>query len=148
MRRTLIILVSTIFLLAIGFGIYFFFTNHARVVVAPTQAQKGLFPIIKKSSSTKGSTSIKDATYIDSRSFPNTQTISTSLNTQKRLKKITIGPVVPGIVVFDATSTATSTSNAIVRYISRKSGDVYSYDVLNGTLSRLSNKTKIGRAHV
>ncbi len=138
MRRTFIIIASVIFLLAVGFGGYFFFVHRARVVVAPRG--EAIFPTSKKTVSggaaktTTGTTSVVVT--------PVASTLSGS-STRARLVKITSGPVVPGVVVFDtATTTATTTAaGAVVRYIERKSGNVYSYTISSGMLSRLSNKT-------
>lgn len=140
MRRGLIILAGVIFLLMIGLGVYFFFTNRAHIVVAPQQTQRTSFPVIEAKPSTQKNSSRQNTVLIGSQQSSNIQTVSTSVNIRKRLAKITAGPVVPGVVVFN-TTTSTSTIGAVIHYITRKNGNVFGYNVNKSTLSRLSNKT-------
>ncbi|HQU07738.1 MAG: hypothetical protein B7X04_02700 [Parcubacteria group bacterium 21-54-25] len=133
MRRIFIVAGSILALVIVGVGGYIlFFAHRASVAVAPPE--QVAFP-------TGTSTGPVGAVVGTSTAPVVVQPASTASSTQPHLVQIAAGPVVPGVVVFDATTTSTSTVSAVVRYIDRQSGNVYSYAVANGELSRLSNKT-------
>ena len=130
MRRTLTIAAVAIVLIGILVWAYFaFFSSSApSVTVAPS-----------------GGTGLPSAGQVGMQlpaetTAPTTQTVAASAGA--RLVKISAGPVVPGIIVTDATSTsASSTPGFFVTYIERQSGNVFSYSSSAGTLTRTSNKT-------
>jgi hypothetical protein len=131
MKRTFIIIATLIALIGIGVAIYFtLFNKNPGVVVTP-------------SSDTTLPTS-GDTTQTTDTST--TDTISPSPTpVSARLVKISAGPVVPGEVVVDKRAeSASSSPDVLVSYLERQSGNIYSYSVGAGTLTRTSNKTVPG----
>ncbi|OGG92892.1 hypothetical protein A2609_03520 [Candidatus Kaiserbacteria bacterium RIFOXYD1_FULL_47_14] len=126
MRRTLIIVLIALVLIGIGVFVYFyFFANKAGVTVSP-----GNLPVAGQGTGT-GAGGLATTT--------NRATLVTA-----RLVKISAGPVVPGAVVtyvLPATTTAQDISGAVVSYIERQSGNVFTYNEHTGTLTRTNNKT-------
>ena len=136
MRRALTIIAIVIVLAGTGTAAYFyFFVNTASVVVAPAGSVD--LPIAGQGASSPveefGTTTV---------------TTNTSPTPPPRLVKISAGPVVPGEMVVNSDgessaspSTSLGTGETIVSYIERQSGNVYSYSVRTGTLTRISNRT-------
>ncbi len=132
MRRIFIIIAIVIVLVGVGVVAYFYFNNTASVVVAPT-----------------GSTSLPVAGQevplnTETTGVPDTTVVNAPVTIPARLVKISAGPVVPGIVVVNKKATASSSREVAVSYIERQSGNVYSYLVGAGTLTRTSNRTVPG----
>ena len=131
MKRTLIIIAVVVVLLGVGVGLYFtFFTSKPGIVVAPPNG--GGLPAAGDSSqgSTGGAT---DTT-------PNNPAPVSA-----RLVKISQGPVAPGEAVVNKKAVnASSSPDVLVNYIERQSGNIYSYSVRSGSLTRTSNKTVPG----
>ena len=138
MRRTLIILFSILLFMALGIGAYaLFFTPHAKVVV--TSAPSGnVFPSVGGGGVGGANATGTLPTIVSSATSTGAGTPS---STQPRLMKVSSGPVVPGIVVFDATTTSASSTPAIIQYLSKQNGNIYSYTIASGALARISNKT-------
>jgi len=133
MRRTLIIAIIAIAIIGIGLFVYFyFFANKAGVTVAP-----GNITLPMAGQGTTGN---------------EFGTTSVPIPVTARLVKISVGPVVPGEIVTNisiATTTTASTtvnksSGAVVNYIERQSGNVFTYQTHTGTITRISNKTVPG----
>lgn len=61
-----------------------------------------------------------------------------------RLVQISAGPIVPGEAVTDSKASASSSPEVTVSYVERQSGNVYSYLVHAGVLTRTSNRTVPG----
>ncbi len=131
MRRSLIIAAIVIVVLGAGAVAYVYFFAHApSVVVAPSTsanlpaAGQGTAPAY-----TPSQTSALSGT-------PSPTAISA------RLVKISAGPAVPGEAVVDIPAkNASSSPNTMVTYIERQSGNVFTYQVGAGVLTRTSNKT-------
>lgn len=128
MRRALIIIATIIVLAGLGIAAYFYFlADTAGVVVAPAGsanlpvAGQGTPPSVEEFGTT-------------------TVTTNTPLTPPPRLVKISAGPVVPGEVVVNKGGGG-SAPETLVSYIERQSGNVYSYSVRTGTLTRTSNRT-------
>jgi len=118
MRRTLLIVLIALVLIGIGIFVYFyFFANKAGVTVAP-----GNLPVAGSGSTGAGGLA----------TTTNRATLVTA-----RLVKISAGPVVPGAVVVNASSSPETS----VTYIERQSGNVFTYQERSGTLTRTNNKT-------
>ena len=134
MRRYFIIAAIVIAILGAGAVAYFYFFAHApSVVVAPSAgtnlpaAGQGIVP-----TNTTGQTSTPPNT-------PSPTVVSA------RLVKISDGPAVPGEAVVDIPAkNASSSPDTVVTYIERQSGNVFSYQVGTGVLTRTSNKTLPG----
>ncbi|MDP2655229.1 MAG: hypothetical protein Q8P17_01575 [bacterium] len=131
MRRTLIIIAIVIVLLGLGVVAYFyFFTGSPGIAVAPA-----------------GSTSLPTAGQGTPLPGETTGTGTTATNQNAptpvtaRLVQISKGPVVPGEAVVSRAANASSSPEAIVSFVERQSGNVFSYSTLTQTLTRTSNKT-------
>lgn len=62
-----------------------------------------------------------------------------------RLVRISAGPVVPGMAVVNVPAqNASSSPDALVRYVERTSGNLFAYSTKNRTITRTSNKTVPG----
>ncbi len=124
MRRYLII--SAIGLLVIGvlFAVYvYFFTGGSGVAVTPS----GTLPVAGQGNQTTNTGTASGTT-----------NPGTPEKVSARLVRIDAGPVVPGEV---ATDVGTSSPDINVSYIERESGNVFSYLVHTGVLTRTNNTT-------
>ncbi len=133
MRRTLTITAIVILLAGIGTATYFyFFAPSARLAVGPktgTDNTAGL-PVAGQG------TLPGEASTTTAVQAPSPVPISA------RLVEISAGPVVPGEAVVDISAqNASSSPDVGVSYIERQSGNVFSYLVQAGTLTRISNRT-------
>ncbi len=134
MKRTILIFSSLLTVILVSMGVYFvFFTNKTDVSIVPSS---GVFPT---ASTTRNSTG-EASDYIGSTATSSQTNTSTSTLSQKQLFEISKDVVAPGVVVFDTKSTSTE-QTAIIRYVNRKNGNIYSYNTAIDSLSRLSNKT-------
>ena len=129
MRRVFTILALVIVLGGIAVaGYFYFFGNTASVVVAPS-----------------GDVTLPDAGVAPQ--TPGEPTATTTIPTSSptsvsaRLVKISSGPIVPGMVVNRRAATASSSVQTLISFIERQSGNVFSYDLSAGTLTRTSNRT-------
>lgn len=141
MRRTLIITAGAIVLVGVGVVVYYtFFASSGGLAVAPTA----------------GAT-LPGAASNPATAPPDTGAAAGSLAATRvndRLVEISQGPVVPGEVALDVVATtslttasstsASSTPDIAIRYIEQESGNIFSYLVRAGTLTRISNKTLPG----
>lgn len=135
MIRTVIFTTIAILLIGGGVGAYVMFgTKHNTVAIAPTSSS---FPTLDSGNSS-GTAAVGDTGALSSTT---TSISSISPESIPRFVKITDGPVATGIVTFDSTSTPAVVH---VRYIERKNGNMYDYNVQNQALSRISNKTVPG----
>ena len=135
MRRYLII--AALVIVALGAGVvayFYFFANAPGVMVAPgagtnlPTAGQGTVPV------NTGQTSA-----------PSTASAPSPVVVSARLVKISAGPAVPGEAVVDIPAqNASSSPDTVVTYIERQSGNVFSYQVGTGVLTRTSNKTLPG----
>ena len=128
MNRTIIFTIVTVLLIGGGVGAYIIFgTKHQHVAVTPANS----FPTAQSGNSS-GIAAVGD-THLSS----TTASVSSiSPSSIPRFVKITNGPVAPGVVTFDSTSTP---SVVHTRYIERKSGNMYDYNVRSKALTRISN---------
>lgn len=126
MRHTLIISAVVILILGIGVVIYFLMKPSAT-----TTPGAGL-PTAGQGSPSAGQPGV----------------LATAPNTPAaigaRLVKISTGPVVPGEVIRSSAENASSSPEAVVSYIDRQSGNVYTYSSAKKTTKRTSNKTLPG----
>ncbi len=136
MRRYLIIAALAIVVLGAGVVAYFyFFANAPGVTVAPGAGAN--LPTAGQET-TPASAGQAPASSV-SLSAPSPVVVSA------RLVKISAGPVVPGEAVVDIPAqNASSSPDTVVTYIERQSGNVFSYQVGTGVLTRTSNKTLPG----
>lgn len=129
MKRALTILAVVIVLG--GAGYFYFFGGSAGVTVAPP-----------------GETTLPsagDAVVTDtSEPVVDTATPSAPTPVSARLVKISSGPVARGAVVTNKAPDASSSPIALVSYIERQSGNVFSYNTSTGGLTRTSNRTLPG----
>ncbi|MGB4076521.1 MAG: hypothetical protein WBK28_02340 [Minisyncoccia bacterium] len=144
MRRPLLIIVIVLALILIGVAIYFvFFRPSAPGIVADDG------PLFGDAGDFLGG---GGGTGTPSDEFPQ-QIIE---EVAPRLVKITDGPVAYGVVAMNrtvlpvgsttasSTQTLSKTSVTEVRYVERKSGNIYSYDSKDRVVTRISNKTLPG----
>ncbi len=130
MRRTLIIIVIVITILGIGGATYFFFFLRTANVTIATPSSNIRFPSAGQNSSFGSIPTKTEATQ------------ASSTKTFSRLTEISAGPIVPGeVVVTTPAVNASSSPDTLVKYIERRSGNIYSYSVTKGILTRISNKT-------
>ncbi len=144
MKKTLLILSIIAVLAIIGIGIYFFFSAHSSNVgiIPPSQNS---FPLASTTSGVFGANSTKTS----QSNILSTSTVATSgitgvsngTSTTSRLYEITSENVAPGVLVFDTKTKKDTPSHTLVRYINRKTGNMYSYDTSANLISRISNKT-------
>jgi hypothetical protein len=136
MRRALVIFIGFILLLVVGVGLYFFFVrSNGGLVVTPTPD-----PTLP----TAGQVGSGDPdTEPTASTTPDDVTQPTGAPT--RLAQISKGPVVAGetIVPIPSPDNASSTDLA-VRYIERRSGNVFHYNLRTGSITRTSNRTVPG----
>jgi hypothetical protein len=133
MRRTLLIAALIIVLLGVGVAVYFyFFAKSPGVEVSP---DGGGLPVAGESSAPiegGGAESSSEETPVP-------------ISVSNRLVKIAPGPIVPGMVLTASKpKTASSSSELLLQFIERKSGNVYLYSVPTRTLTRINNKTVLG----
>ena len=127
-----ILLVGAVVIVLLGVGIYF--TYFAKTPGLEVTAPSTSLP-------TAGDTTTIDGR-IEGRSASFTEPAT---RVTDRLVKISVGPVVPGMAVVNIPAAdASSTADVDVRFIERQSGNVYSYLVGTGKLTRTSNKTLPG----
>lgn len=131
MQRALIITAALFVLVGVGvFAYLYFFANGAGVEVTTggsvslPSAGQGALP----TEGTAGETTIPSA----------------STTIPARFVQISKGPVVPSEVVVGKPGTASSSPEVAVNYIERQSGNIYSYAVRAGVLTRTSNRTLPG----
>ncbi len=132
MRRYLII--AALVIVALGAGVvayFYFFANAPGVTVAPSvsanlpTAGQGAVPTTTSQTPTSSGSGAPAPTVVSA-----------------RLVQISTGPVVPGEAVVDIPAkNASSSPDAMVTYIERQSGNVFSYQIGTGVLTRTSNKT-------
>ncbi len=133
MQRNLIIVAAAIVLVGVGIAVYFiFFAGSAGVTVAPAGSTS--LPVAGQGTPVGG----------DSASSTPQGPVGTPIAVSARLVKISSGPVVPGEAVVNKIATASSSAETIVNFIERQSGNVYTYLVRAGTLTRTSNRTLPG----
>ena len=131
MRRTLTIAAIVIILVGAGVAVYFyFFRSTAGISVTSTEGTG--FPVAGGVTGNFGTDSEQEG--IISAGSP--------VKISSRLVKISAGPVALGEAVVDNKAiNASSSPEVAVKYIERQSGNVFSYLVRAGTLTRTSNKT-------
>lgn len=136
MRRTLIILATVIVLAGLGVVAYFyFFQGTAGIATAPSPTTSTNLPAAGQGTPPSGGTTAAGN--------PSTTATAPSAPTPvtARLVKISAGPVVPGEAVISRVANASSSPEAIVSFVERQSGNVFTYSTLTQTLTRTSNKT-------
>jgi len=137
MQRTLIIVAIVIVLAGLGVVAYFyFFPGTAGITTAPSPTSTSL-PTAGQETPPAGETSGTGA------SPATTETTAPGAATPvtARLVKISAGPVVPGEAVISHAANASSSPEAVVSFVERQSGNVFTYSTLTQTLTRTSNKT-------
>ncbi len=134
MRRPIIIAVSALALLVVGIGAYWYFFSGSSVAVTPSVGTSTSLP-----SAGQGSAQTP-AAQNPAVALPS----AAAEKVNSRLVEIAAGPIVPGLVAVDASSTnstGSSTPDIAISFIERQSGNLYRYLVRAGTLTRTSNKT-------
>lgn len=132
MRNTLFIIAAVVVVVGLGAVAYFmFFANSPAVSVSPGGSLPSSVNSGKGNQNQQGSSGT---------TVPGSPT-----KVADRLVKIDSGPVVSGEIVLDQKATSSTTAGEInVQYLQRQSGNIYSYLVHAGTLTRISNKTVPG----
>lgn len=134
MRRTLTISVVVIVVLGLGVVAYFyFFPGTATITTAP-----GTSSLPVAGPAAPGEEAGETA------ELPLEGALGAPTEVAPRLVKISAGPVVPGEAVVSRKGTASTSPEAVVNYIERQSGNVFSYSTLTKTITRTSNKTVPG----
>lgn len=127
MQRALIIVAV---LALLGAAVYLiFFNDSAGVTVAP--GGNTSLPLAEQGAPATGSSEV---------TLPS-DTASAAAVVSPRLVQISVGPVVSGEAVASKPGNASTSPEAIVSFIERTSGNVFSYSTLTKTLTRTSNKT-------
>ena len=126
---------AAIIVVILGVGAYlYFFGGKAAVVVAPSTGTS--FPSAgQQGGGASGASAQNPAVALPS---------AAAQKVTARLVEIATGPVVPGVVAVDASSTnatSSSTPDIAVKFVDRQSGNLYDYLVRAGTLTRTSNQT-------
>lgn len=134
MRRH--ILIASIVLASLGIGIaaYYSLLPGSPIAIQPTD---GSLPVAGNRTPTPGEIAAG-----------NSGSGGTPTPVSARLVKITPGPVALGEVVLDIKKTvsASSSPEVVINFIDQQSGNIYSYQTGDGTLTRTSNKTIPGIA--
>ncbi len=151
MRRTLTIVAIAIVVFGVAVLVYFmFFSGSGAGLVVDTGASTGN-PFGSPGGDTSGPSTDSSTSSVDSSATPIAGT-----QIAPHLLKITPGPVARGFLVLNASTTApvalastTVTAPARnfsteVRYVARESGNMYSYNLTEGTSVRLTNHTAPG----
>ena len=127
MRRPFIIAISILALVTIGTVAYYYFQSKApAVTVTPPILLPGGQPI--------GTGTLPTTTETEA---PPVAPVATA---PARLAQVSKGPVVPGFIVLN-TGAGTTSAQTLVSYLERQSGNVFSYNTSDGTLTRTSNRT-------
>ena len=135
MRRTLIIATIVILLVGVGVGVYFYFFAGTPSVSVGSFDGGGL------PSAGQGGPLGAEGGLTGDATAPTSGPVSVSA----RLVKISAGPVVLGEAVINHKAVSASSSpETEVRFIERRSGNVFSYKIGAGALTRISNKTVPG----
>lgn len=125
MKRYLLVITAVIVLLGLGTVLYFYFFSKAPSV-----------------SVTPGGAELPGSSDQASPTPTSTEPPAPAAAVSARLVKVSKGPVVAGVVVTNHKSASASSSpEAVVHYIERQSGNVFSYDATTHTVTRTSNKT-------
>lgn len=133
MRRALIIGAIVIVLLGAGGYVYwrYFSSGPGLVVTEPST--------LPSAGTAQGTPGAGGADVSTSPTAPGATKVTS------RLTRVAAGPIVPGVAaVTAAAANASSTADVEVRFIERQSGNIYSYLVRRGELTRTSNKTLPG----
>ncbi len=159
MRRALIIGASIILLVLAALAAYYYFFSGAPGL---TGAPSTTLPVAGTATNPIATGTTSDTTGATTDTKPTTPPIATKVTA--RLVKISAGPVVPGEAIVDVTTTSFATSSTVskkgvtqivvipatkvvdvnVEFIERQSGNIFSYLVRAGTLTRTSNRTLLG----
>lgn len=130
MRRSLFIIAFVVVLLGAGAVVYFYFFAKAPTLTA----ESGSSPTLPSA----GENTLPATTASSTAPTPVPVTIGSS----SHLTKVSTGPVVPGMIVVDTPAkSASSSPSTLVYFIERQSGNVYSYNVSSGVVTRTSNRT-------
>lgn len=137
MQRALTILAIVIVLTGIAGAVYYFYFFRHSATVTVSQSGGATLPSVGQASTVgQQSTTTLPAT---------SGATSGPVLVSPRLVEISSGPIVPGMVVVDTKLDVAGTSTvAVVTFINRQSGNVYSYTAGTNTLTRTSNKTVPG----
>lgn len=134
MRRALIIIGAVLTLLILGVGAYLlFFRSTGDLVVTPNPDPS--LPV-GGSVAPPPSTETPPSTPVD---------VGVPATPPARLTQVSKGPVAPNavFVTVPTPDTASSTDRAL-RYLERKSGNIFHYNLRTGSLTRTSNRTVPG----
>lgn len=131
MQRYFIITAIIVTVLVAGTAAYFYiFAGPADISVAPTENVN--LPISGARTPNAGDTGTTTAA----------NPVESPKIISARLIKISAGPVVPGEAVVNIKAVnASSSPDVAVSYIEKRSGNVYSYLIRSGTLTRTNNRT-------
>jgi hypothetical protein len=137
MQRTLLIIAAVVVILGIGaFAYFYFLTSSPGVAVAPEGSTS--LPLA-------GQTAMNGSAATGSTTIPVISSPGTPVAISNRLIQISAGPVVPGAAIIDMKPTSASSSpTAVVNFIERQSGNVFTYAASTRTLTRVNNKTLPG----
>ncbi|MBU6321185.1 MAG: hypothetical protein KGI78_00255 [Patescibacteria group bacterium] len=149
MRRLLIIISVLVVLLGIGGFVYWkYFSGGPALVVTPP-ATSATLPAAGQAPAGAGQSSL---------SITESAAALQVVKVSDRLTKIAVGPIVPGVALVPVVSSVASGSSTLaasstsvgagtdtaVEFVERASGNIFSYLLGAGTLTRTSNKTVPG----
>lgn len=128
MQRILLVIGGLVVVGGVAAGVYFFFfAGGADLSVEPQDTTT--FP------------DAGEAPLPDTTEQPQVVDVGQPQKVSQRLVRISKGPVALGAVAYAATSTTASTTDTVVNFIARESGNVYQYTLSSGSVTRISNKT-------
>jgi hypothetical protein len=130
MQRALITTAVVIILVGLGIAVYFYFSSRNPSIGVAVPGTSSSLPAAGSAPTTE--------------TAPSLATSTASNEPAPRLMQITTAPVVPGEVLVDEPATASSSADVAVSYIDQESGNVYSYNVHAGVLTRTSDRTVPG----
>lgn len=138
--RQIIIIASVIIALgaAVG-GIYAIYRHYIGIATSPISIVGG-FPVADNAPVSGGDTTLLSGS--DTKGAVGE--VITPDQAPDRIVQVSKGPVVPGMIALDPIGSATSTSGVTIRYIERRSGNIYSYATRTGAITRINNKTLPG----
>lgn len=136
MNRNLIIAAIALVVLGLGAFVYFFFFASSPGV-AVTPAGTTSLPLAGQAPTSGGK--------VAGGGVPNISSPGTPVVVTNRLIQISAGPVVPGAAIVTLKPVSASSSPAaVVSYLERESGNIFSYRTDTHTLTRIGNKTLPG----
>lgn len=133
MRRILIIIAIVTLITGVGGGLYLYFRqSQSGITITPTPTDLPQAGDVGTDPQAGGGDT------------PTPTDTNTTTGSVGRFVQVSKGPVVPGFALVSRGGTASSSAATLLSYIERQSGNVFTYDVHTGTITRTSNRTVPG----